>query len=113
MPNRTRLAVLTLTALVTLTACGATVTSGTITGKDHDNAEVKTTRVCDRYTTTRSGTGKRARTTRTCAHYGTRTRTEPESWEFTLRDKDGNTGEVDVTEDEYDRYQVGDKYPAK
>ncbi|ABS05389.1 hypothetical protein Krad_3926 [Kineococcus radiotolerans SRS30216 = ATCC BAA-149] len=92
------------TLVLVLTACGDPVV-GTVTAKEHDAAETThgTRKDC---TTSTSSTGTR---TTKCKTVPT-TKHEPEEWELTVAEDDGDTVEVDVDQDAYDRIEVGDRY---
>lgn len=107
-----------------LTGCAAPV-SGTVTGKDYDPQRTERYMRMDRhpcgtdtyYTTQWSGTGS-TRTSRQVPHTRTKyctthvpdTRLVPADWDLTVRDDEGKTHEVDVSQYEFNRYQVDDRY---
>jgi hypothetical protein len=84
-----------------LSGCGGsdvtsgTVTSGVVTGKEYDQAKTTCKTTTDR---------KTKKKTRTCT-------TRQGHWEIDLRDSRGNTGEVKVDQETYDRVQAGQHYP--
>jgi hypothetical protein len=81
---------------IPLSGCGGSdVTSGTVTGKEHDQAKTTCKTTTDR---------KTKKKTRTCT-------TKQGHWEIDIRDSSGNTGEVKVDQATYDRVQVGQHYP--
>ncbi|GAA0315245.1 DUF7489 domain-containing protein [Kineococcus aurantiacus] len=101
---RTLTAVALAVAALTLGACGDPVV-GTVTAKEHEAAETErgTRKDC---TTSTSSTGTRTtkcKTVPTTSH-------EPEEWELTVAEDDGDTVEVGVDRDVYDRVEVGDRY---
>jgi hypothetical protein len=102
--SRTLSAVVLAAAALALTACGDPVV-GTVVEKEHDAAEtVRGTRKDCTTSTSSSGTRTtKCRTVPTTTH-------EPEEWELTVEEDDGDTAEVDVDREVYDRIRVGDRY---
>ncbi|WP_432513940.1 hypothetical protein [Kineococcus sp. SYSU DK001] len=101
---RSLTAVVLAAAALTLSACGDPVV-GTVTAKEHDAAETKhgTRKDC---TTSTSSTGTK---TTKCKTVPTTTH-EAEEWELTVAEDDGDTVEVGVAQEVYDRVEVGDRY---
>lgn len=107
-----------------LAGCAAPV-SGVVTGKDHSPAHQERYMRSDRqpcgtdtyYSTMWTGTGntrtsRQVRHTRTkyCTNHVPDTRWIPDDWDLTVRDDEGKTHRVDVSQSTYDRYQVNDRY---
>lgn len=121
--RRTALVLILLLILGAIAAaCG--VREGRVIEKDHDKAWTQhTTRtVYDQVncrnvkTSTGTGTTRRTTTTQKCdrrAREVPQTIRHPESWELTLRNDEGETGEVSVSRSTYDRVDIGDYYSAK
>jgi hypothetical protein len=103
-PPRTLTAIVLATVALTLNACGDPVV-GTVTGKEHDAAETEhgTRKDCTTSTSSTGGKATKCKTVPTTKH-------EPEEWELTVQEDDGDTVEVSVDEEVYDRVQVGDRY---
>lgn len=108
------IAAIALALSLALSACGATVTEGTITDKNYTEAHVEQEEImeqdCDTKTTTVNGKKKK---TKHCEMEGTGEFEDveyPDEWSFDLENKDGDTGTVEVDEDTYNEYEVGDFY---
>ncbi|QJD51766.1 hypothetical protein SEA_ASHTON_27 [Microbacterium phage Ashton] len=93
---RNKLLALVAIGLLTLTGCGSSISTGTITGKTHSPAYVVSTTIC-------TPVGKTTVCTPSTQYY-------PESWHFSLVNGD-EEGYVYVDVDTYDNYDVGDWYP--
>lgn len=117
--RRVAAAAIALVVGVSAAACG--VREGTVIEKDHDRAWTQhTTRtvydqVNCRMVTTSSGTGRnlRSSTTQKCDQRSRQvpdTIRHPESWELTLRNDEGETGEVAVSRSTYNSIDIGDYY---
>jgi outer membrane lipoprotein SlyB len=91
-PMNLRTAAVALGVLLALGGCSKA--TGTITEKEYESAKTKQT--C-------AGSG----TKRTCKT----TTTKSACWELELRTDSGDEDEVCVSRPEYDRYQVGQRYP--
>jgi len=89
-----------------LVGCGEPV-SGTVIGKEYDAAETKRTTKQKCTSKTVNGTTKR-----TCKTVPT-TKRERAEWELTVEEADGDIREVDVSEREFSRINVGDHFTEK
>lgn len=99
-------------------ACG--ISEGTVVDKGHRGAwtEHTTRTVYDRtcYPTTRMGSDGRMTTSQQCTstpRYVPDTIYHPEKWWLDLRNSEGETGTVGVSETTYNATDVGDYYPPK
>lgn len=110
---------LALSMTLSLTACGlGPVTEGTITAKNYEPEHVEQQEITEQECEKESyytGTGKkRVKKYRTeCEEVGTgefEDVTIPDEWSFDLENKDGKTGTVEVDENTYNDYEVGDYY---
>jgi len=102
-------------------ACAPQVTAGEISDKNYTEAYTTEEEImeqeCEREKRT-TGTGKNKKTTyvNECEDEPTgefETIEHPAVWEFVLVDEDENTGEVEVTEDVFNSYEVGDFYDSE
>ncbi|MFD8789059.1 hypothetical protein [Kitasatospora sp. NPDC059599] len=110
--RRIAAALVTIGAAGILTACGADVEHGTVTGKQHIDsspATVPASSCHGRICSVNVGSFSVSAPVIIC-NKTTCTALKPEYWQITLRDKDGNTGTVRVTEDEYRRIHEGGTY---
>lgn len=102
--NRRRLLLLAGLTVGTLVAgCGVPDSNitGTVVSKRYEPAEYKTERTCKK----KNDAGK-------CTQYQTRhVLKEGEEWEIVVRDVNGEDHEIDVSQDVYDKVQVGDRWP--
>lgn len=97
---KAKLAVI-VTAVLLLVGCSA-ISSGTITKKNHYEAYDYPVRYCVMY-----------KSDMTCRYYGTRYEHVPERWSFDIQNDNQDTGWVDVSASEFEKYQVGDYYGEK
>jgi hypothetical protein len=120
MRFKTALAAFLVPLALMLSACSS-VTSGEITDKNYTEAyqteEPVTEQVCEKEKRT-TGTGKNKKTSyvNECEEEETgemETVDHPATYEFVLTDKDDKTGEVDVDEETYNSYEVGDFYDSE
>ena len=89
-----------------LTGCGMfpePVTSGTVVEKEYEEAYTETGYRQECYGSSKDGT-------KYCFDVPDDTY-HPECYEFDLKAEDGRMGEVCVTAEEYERYEVGEQYP--
>ena len=89
-----------LVGTLLLVGCSS-ITSGTITAKDHKDAYSYTTPQCSMF-----------RTNGTCAIYIYVNHDVPEKWYFGLDDGE-DTGWVSVTEDTYNGFEIGDHFEGR
>jgi hypothetical protein len=78
--------------LALVTGCGDDVKHGTVVEKEHESAHTEYKRV--------KKNGK----------YRTKKVRHSECWELELRDKNGKTGDICVSRDDYNRVEIGDKW---
>jgi hypothetical protein len=79
---------------------------GVVIGKDYDPTTYKTVRTCVRKYTSGSNKGR-------CADYRTDKKVkEYEDWDVTVRDASGEEYEIDVSEEMFNRVEVGDPWPV-
>jgi hypothetical protein len=81
-----------------LSACSG-ITSGTITAKHYEAAHDVPVMYCVIYDSKMN-----------CRMWSWRTDHYDEEWTFDLGNEKGETGEVSVRHDIWDRYKIGDKY---
>lgn len=112
---------LALAVMLSLSACGANVTAGEVVNKDYTEAyqteEEVTEQVCEKEKRT-TGTGKNKKTSyvNECEDEPTgemETVDHPAEYVLTLQDKDGNEGDVNVNESEYNSVEVGDFFDSE
>lgn len=95
--NKRSLSALILTLpVLALVGCG--ITSGTVTGKHYEEPYDYTTMRCSVYIKTM------------CAAYVNDTHHVDEKWVISLENQEGDTGDVSVTQQDYDAISVGDVY---
>jgi hypothetical protein len=94
-------------ALGGLAACA--VTSGTVTGKQHEPAREWTTYETD-FDTRCTGTGSSRRCTQVADGVDEVEHATPECYRLDLKHEDGATGSVCVDRETFERVQVGDHY---
>lgn len=113
------IAAIAVSLTLSLTACGlGPVTEGTITAKNFEPEHVVQEEImeqeCEKETYyTGSGTKRKKQTRTECESVGTgefEDVTIPDEWTFDLENEDGDTGTVEVDEDTYNEYEVGDYY---
>ena len=103
MSRRRRLTTAAAAVALLATGCADKLDRGTVTGKDHTPESVV---MMPQYTPMCSGNPPIC----TQKLIGMIPITTPESWTLHLRDGE-KTGDHDVTESEYAKYQVGERYP--
>lgn len=95
--------------LIALSACES-VTSGTITEMEHEEAEWDTENVCRTITTPVTRNGRTTTTSRTeCTPQQVY---DPESWCVTFEDAEGREGFDCISEERYNSLEIGDFYDA-
>ena len=90
-----RIALAGVVAVLALSGCGNTPT-GTIIEKEYEARKSSVTTTC-------SGTGAK----RSCKPT---TKTKPECWELEIKDSAGEEHEICVSEREWKKWNVGDRY---
>lgn len=94
-----RVMLLGVVVALALSGCGNPIPPGEIIEKEHESGGYTTVSSC-----TTDSKGKRTCTSKRMG--------KPECWELEIRDDKGNEHEVCVSEREWDKWNVGDRYPG-
>lgn len=84
---------------IALSACGGTGATGTVIEKDYDAATVKTEKKCKGV-----GIAKKCKT---------KVKRSPADWDITVRDSAGDEHEIEVSQAQYERVEIGDRWTGK